>query len=382
MKILTNKTEMKYLDLNSSPSDTIEKEKFDNNIRDLKNRLIEDILTDNLIVLTGLGTSMSVKNTSNESIAPNMQDLWKAVYDEVGETVFNQVKSDVKYVKIKDEESIELLLTNCLISEKFESKTHIKEFINSATDIIRNKCDFITPSTKLNTHESFLRKMGKRPINKSRLKLFSTNYDLCFEKSASNINFNIIDGFSFSLPPKFDNSYFDYDIVRRDLERDTQDFIPNVIHLYKMHGSIIWEEENENIIKDEHPEHPLIIYPMSNKFELSFNQPFLEMMSRFQNLIRRPNTTLITIGYGYNDDHISKPIMTAIKSNISIKYIHVSKDIESVNNNYLSKITNLIKEGDSRLMLIESVFDEFVEFIPDLSKESEEEIFLKRIKKI
>ena len=224
--------------------------------------------------------------------------------------------------------------------------------------------------------------MARRPSKKPRLKLFTTNYDLCFEKAASNISFIVLDGFSFSLPPKFDNSNFDFDIVRRDFEKETQDYIPNALHLYKIHGSVNWDGDNNQIIKKEKPIVPLMIYPMNSKYELSFEQPFLEMMSRFQNIIRKPNTALITIGFGFNDNHLSQPIMSAIKSNISFKYLHVSLGLEGSSNEYVKKIADLIIDGDSRLQMLEASFDKFTESLPDIAKASEEEIFIKRIKKI
>ncbi|MFT0172905.1 hypothetical protein ACLKMY_28535 [Paraburkholderia mimosarum] len=50
----------------------------------------------------------------------------------------------------------------------------------------------------------------------------------------------MIDGFSHASPQVVDSLYFTYDIVRRDSNPDSHDFISNVFLLYKLHGSIDW----------------------------------------------------------------------------------------------------------------------------------------------
>ena len=50
-------------------------------------------------------------------------------------------------------------------------------------------------------------------------------------------------------------------------------------------------------------------YPRYSKFESSFDQPFIELMSRFQLSLREPNTGLIVVGFGFNDHHMAEPIM-------------------------------------------------------------------------
>ena len=42
--------------------------------------------------------------------------------------------------------------------------------------------------------------------------MFTTNYELCFERSASELGLVALDGFSFFEPRRFDPRYFEYDI--------------------------------------------------------------------------------------------------------------------------------------------------------------------------
>jgi hypothetical protein len=40
------------------------------------------------------------------------------------------------------------------------------------------------------------------------MKLFTTNYDLCFEEAAARSRFVTVDGFSHAMPQEFDGAYF------------------------------------------------------------------------------------------------------------------------------------------------------------------------------
>ena len=50
--------------------------------------------------------------------------------------------------------------------------------------------------SRLIGHTRFLQRLSKRRIRDSRLKLFTTNYDLCFEKAAAFLgeSIKLIDG--------------------------------------------------------------------------------------------------------------------------------------------------------------------------------------------
>ena len=45
---------------------------------------------------------------------------------------------------------------------------------------------------------------------------------------------------------------------------------------------------------------------------MSFEPPYLDMMGAFQTAIRQPDTSLVITGFGFNDDHMTKPIMAAV----------------------------------------------------------------------
>jgi len=213
------------------------------------------------------------------------------------------------------------------------------------------------------------------------VRLFTTNYDLTFESAASRTGFIAVDGFSHTSPSIFDGVNFSYDFVRRDDDRDGPEYIPNVFHLYKIHGSVDWMLQNGRILRADQPQSPLIIYPRNSKFESTYNPPFLEMMSRLQLALRQPNTGLLIVGFGFNDEHVSQPVLSAIRSNVALRALVVSPSLSkhSQSNPHLDAISQLILSGDDRLALLETSFEELVTAMPDLVAVTEEEEHRKRL---
>jgi hypothetical protein len=368
----------KWAATQADPAKGVTAQDADTNAQQLSQQLTSVLLADNLVLLTGLGTSMCVKDTAGKSVAPTMQDLWNKAKNETKN--FDNILKLVKYPGTGDD--IELLLSHCQLSESLESNAAVKGFIESSEKMIVESCRFVDrlpPKTSLTFHESFLRKVARRSPRKPRTRLFTTNYDLCFETAASATGFVMIDGFSHTSPQEFDGVHFGYDIVRRDLESDAPDYISSVFHLCKLHGSVDWDGSIAGkTVKNRNAARPVINYPRLSKFEASYDQPYLEMMSRFQSAMRQPNTGLLIIGLGFNDNHVLQPILSAIRSNVSLRAIIVRPDAESTSNSTVVQLGKWIDDGDRRLTLIATSFEELVGVIPELVGETEEDQHNKR----
>jgi hypothetical protein len=271
----------------------------------------------NVIVLTGAGTSLNNGGKTRK-------DLW----DVDCKNEIEAIKPEIKDLEKKDfykKKDIEGLLSYIILYEKLNGEIKdgkIKDVENSLRKNLEKKiidaCNLkIKDGDK--THEEFLKKITARKPSDPRVKLFTLNYDLLFEESANNSGFTIIDGFSFSYPRTFSGKYFDLDIVNREKTRikNEESFDSKVFHLYKMHGSLNWHRDGDKIKQTEKPENPLIIYPASDKYESSYEQPYFEMMSRFQQALRKENTLLIVIGFGFGDKHIQNVINEAVNQNSS-----------------------------------------------------------------
>lgn len=347
--------------------------------KNIDKHLSELLLSNNLIVLCGLGVTLHLTNHAGTTVSPSMSKLWEKAKEKAGNK-FADICGKVKYAVPLDGGNIEVLLSHCQLSQTLQHDSDVANFISETEDSIVRECRFINDDVKLDIYESFLRKVARRSTRLPRAKIFTTNYDLCFETAASHTRFAVVDGFSHTQPQEFDGTHFNYDFVRRIEGQDVPDYIPNVFHLYKMHGSVDWELKGSQIIKTPSPARPIIIYPRHSKFESSFDQPFIEMMSRFQACLRQSNTGLLAIGVGFNDSHITQPIMSAIRSNVSLKAMIVSPGLESTTKSELQSIISLVRGGDTRLSLLSTTFEEMVPILPDLIAITEEEKHLDRLR--
>ena len=71
-----------------------------------------------------------------------------------------------------------------------------------------------------------------------------------------------------------------------------------------------------------------MVFPSSDKFAQSYQEPYFELFTKFQELIKRPNTLLISSGFSFADDHISKMITQALKNNSSLKLLVTDFNID------------------------------------------------------
>lgn len=277
----------------------------------------------NLVILTAAGTSLD--NGVKEKSGKTREGLWNYCITEID--AFEVSITGFKTKLFYKEKDIEGLLSYIILYEKLNG-----EIINEQV-VLREALELkIAEACRLELqhhapHKDFLNKITARKPNDPRVQLFTTNYDLLFEQAAIEGGFVVIDGFSFTQPRKFSGRYFDFDIVNRERTRVKQEesFISKVFHLYKLHGSLNWVKDKfGNIEQEDNPNEPLIIYPASEKYESSYEQPYFEMMSRFQQALRKENTLLVVIGFGFQDKHIQNVIIEAVEQNPSFQLLIVN----------------------------------------------------------
>ena len=82
------------------------------------------------------------------------------------------------------------------------------------------------------------------------------------------------------------------------------------------------------------------------------NNPFFEMMSRFQTELRMDNALLIIIGYSFGDKHINSMIFEALDLNHSLQLVIVDP--------YIENFEHIIEktQRSANIMLIRSDFKE------------------------
>ncbi|MBI2254763.1 MAG: SIR2 family protein [Proteobacteria bacterium] len=373
--------------------------------------LINVLSASNFLTLTGAGVSLSARNPNGKPQAPSMSDLWNGVRDAVGDEPFKDVCA--KFPKAKLDDNIEKLLSVCKVylelnetaGDEDKDVGAVKAFVQAAEACILTRVDFANRDTTLTAHETFVRKIGRRGFRKSRAKIFTTNYDLTIEEAARRLRFTIIDGFSHTLDQVYDRQHFDYDIVRREASKDAPDYISNVFHLYKLHGSTDWRRTDSDIVRsrDNDVGKPVLIYPRSSKYQEAFEPPYLDMMGAFQASLREPDTSILIVGFGFKDDHISRPIISALESNLSLRlvicdpgFILTENDLRGADqvppahaipviaheNAFIERIKSLVTAGDQRIHLINGRFEDLALALPDLIGETDRERHVERIKNL
>lgn len=331
----------------------------------------------NLIILTGAGSSMDVKGLS-------MAQLWdEAVKEFKTEEVdgLNNIIEAVKFPKEKtDKKDIEALLSQVEGFIKFsedkdivfkDGKKKLSELKNLLFKLIQDRCTIPTPPNEAFPHKVLLEKVLQRKQTSPRVKIFTLNYDLLFEDAATVANAIVIDGFSYTFPRTFSGRYFDYDIVQREGSKlkEEDNFVPRVFHLHKLHGSINWERNKEtgDVIVNNETEEALMVYPREAKYEDSYEQPFFEMMARFQrNLRLNDDTLLVCIGYSFNDKHINAAIEEALNQNPGFRLAIIDPGFDNPN---ASKSLKTIKENalkTERILMVSEKFTDFANYFPEI----------------
>lgn len=324
---------------------------------------------ENLIILSGAGTSVGWKGKT-------MKELWTEVETELTSAEMEKLCKAIGYIAETEnfatltdtKKDLEKLLSRANIAQEF-IKTHgatpidIKQLVGKAEKVIHENCKI--DLTDDAPHELFLNKVTNRKLKDPRVKIFTLNYDTLFEQAAIKGGFTVIDGFSFSNPRTLNGRNFDYDIIYRENSRikEEESFVPKVFHLFKPHGSVNWEfnaAADKVVIKDD-TVNPLMIYPKDSKYENSYEQPFFEMMSRFQQSLRKENVLLICIGFSFGDKHIVTAIKEAVSQNPSFRLLIVNRTIRE--NETLKWFIEKAKQQDNTIIVGEE-FKDFTQNYP------------------
>lgn len=342
----------------------------------------------NLLILSGAGTSVKIGPSNDKRGGLTMAAIWNSLNeaklvklhktDELGKQEFDEfcikcgydLKDDQGQI-IKDLEALLDLANKVAYSDEklqLQISTIKKYIIKCCTLEINNE----------SPHRKLLRKVTKRKLKDSRVKVFTTNYDTLWEQASAMDRFTIIDGFTYSYPRCFNGRFFDYDVVirHRTRNKDEDSFIPKLFHLYKLHGSLNWRQINNEIIQTELDlsdnkkslediflDHRLLVFPTNNKYECTYEAPYFEMMSRFQQCLRQENTLLITIGFSFLDKHITNVIEETLKQNPSLNLFVVDPSISIEKSNWRKLFA--YTEIDSRTVLINDYFSDFADNYPE-----------------
>lgn len=179
-----------------------------------------------------------------------------------------------------------------------------------------------------NTLVTFLMSFASRTGVRDRLNIFTTNYDRLIEAGAELAGLHLLDRFLGTLMPIFRSSRLDLDMHYNPPGiRGEPRYLEGVARFTKLHGSVDWVQVDADIRRigmpfgaddfapylkapglDGATAHRLMIYPNAAKDRETADYPYVELFRDFAAAVCRPNSTLVTYGYSFGDEHINRVI--------------------------------------------------------------------------
>lgn len=336
----------------------------------------------NIIVLAGAGASV-VLNGNNicEKFGKTVSMLAELINKELkmdsncftlqelaNFCKYNVPVEEVEESKINPKFNLEDFLSDLLSFEKYVAEGDYPKY-----EVSKNKIfDLIISNTSYDYDESYLKHSAfintvshlvKTP---SKLSIVTTNYDTLIEDAADSIGFTVIDGFTFAHRPQFDSDMFEWNLVKdiENIKTRELEYKKNIINLLKLHGSLTWERSDKHIFRKEknNVKNPIMIFPSSNKYMQSYQEPYFELFIKFQELLKRPNTLLITTGFSFADNHISQMIIQAILHNKSLALLISDYNINQENENWI-RLQDLMQHNYQIAFLKATMNSDLVDYL-------------------
>lgn len=315
---------------------------FESKLSKLKDKIRELFNLKNINFLFGSGTSNGAIPTMDGLFKELKFDKKKEVDEkEEFERIVNKVGKNLEATLeimysartyydgiLTDDESVEEYkkLYNRVIHR-------IEEYIFNSINV-----DMANDASKkvLEYYKTFYQKIALRNKDLSRIRVFTTNNDLFNETALDSLNIHYINGFGGGLRKYFNPALFNYTWSKRmDTSIDKYEPVENMVYLYKIHGSINWQETEHKMnnyfnIEELSPqqlssEKSILIYPTPTKQDKSLGMPYVDLFREFQNKLLEPHSVLFIIGYGFNDRHVNDIIYRALATNSTINVVIFGK---------------------------------------------------------
>lgn len=272
-------------------------------------------------------------NKAGRGDEPNIEDQIRTINDLIKglEIYFSDLEKDEGIDNEVDEESegsddTEHLENLQILKEDLEKG--IVEFANAVLEA-ENKIVNSGNEEAAEYLMNFLLSFASRIATRERLNIFTINYDRVLEFGAELAGLHLIDRFVGSISPIFRSSRLNIDMHYNPPGiRGEPRYLEGVINFTKLHGSLDWIEKDgvvrrfslpygaKDISTYNNNSGSLMIYPNSSKDRETAEYPYVELFRDFASAVIRPNSTIVTYGYSFGDDHINRVLndMLAIPS--------------------------------------------------------------------
>lgn len=336
-----NNKEMKFTsDPNSNPAWLNGSESFSH--RELRAR-IEPWLTalfqsEHLSLLAGAGITHAIHYIAANAPAAGMAKLDLNTHGkEIDETARESSKAAGRREgNIEDQLRVanELLRGLDILNKpeasllRSELESGLKEFAEAILTSERSIAKSSEKNRELafNTLVTFLMSFASRTGVRDRLNIFTTNYDRLIETGAEIAGIHLIDRFIGNISPIFRSSRLDIDLHYNPPGiRGEPRYLEGVVRFSKLHGSIDWLQYGDDIRRVGLPfgassltpyldvagypdttAHKMMVFPNAAKDQETANYPYIELFRDLASAVCRPNSTLVTYGYSFGDEHINR----------------------------------------------------------------------------
>lgn len=329
--------------------------------------------SEHLSLLAGAGLTVGVTSIADT----NSQEMNRLKFNAFGENIKNQANEQAKKMKrgkanMEDDLRVAIELHKGLLIQDNEQaavlKTEIDKKISDFTkSVLKVEHDFFENEDKNNALsylKSFLVSFASRTSSRDRLQIFTTNYDRFIEYAMDKSAILSLDRFKGKINPIFriNKLELDYHYNPPGIRGEPR-YVEGVVKYTKLHGSLNWQFNGDDIIrsslsfgaKESHPDVPqdknaselAVIYPNSAKGIETALYPYSELFRDFSTAVCRPNSVVVTYGYGFGDSHINR----ILKDMLTIPSTHIviiswdtadGRITKFVNENNASQFTLLI----------------------------------------
>ncbi|MCC5952711.1 MAG: SIR2 family protein [Acidimicrobiia bacterium] len=315
------------------------------------------------------------------------------------EAFLGRVVAARSYAHAFDLKMVEVTGTKCKI-EDLDSLFHaVNRGLAWACDLPRQDPPLEAPFDEdpLLAHREFFRRLlaARRP-EAPRVRVFTTNYDTVIERSLDEAGIQYFDGFVGSVRRRIELASYEQDLYTApeggagSLRR-----VHDVVHLYKMHGSLTWRVETTaalgttTVVQSDGPPtgaEVAVIYPTPTKEADVLGHPYSDFLRSFSTALIQPECVLLSLGYGFADEHINRIIFDALSHNASLQLFvadpnSVVDDLKAAtpgepierSDSPVGRLSNVQDPRISVLTGSNARFTELADLLPDVSEMTDRE---------
>lgn len=269
-------------------------------------KLIQEFLKEPPVIIWGSGATIAYGMPSMSDLLNMLKkrfeffdDKCTNLEEELGKDSYNQHRPEIRkaiweYIAKRDEEILDDILKNP------QNYNGIISLIDKIIETQPYVCNIIT-----------------------------TNYDRVLENVLALKSLVYTDGFTGRFLSSFKEESFRF--KQKDSKKSD-----SFVNLIKVHGSLNWFEIEGKIryFNNSKSYEPKIIPPGKNKYQQAFSEPYRSLIQISDKTIEK-SKSLLVIGFGFNDEHLTPKITERIRENVPI--VVVTKEITEETKKQLNK---------------------------------------------